>query len=222
MAATTGAGTNLRRTSPLLRVGTTPRFPGDRSILQAEEIARVFAGFRQGRPIEVEVVRGWVHAVVRGGNWRFSDPEGVAQETLLALVKLAGSGRIREPGGFQKLVYTVAKNTCVDVYHRERRRDSREVAEEFPDERPGGEEPGEELSQRERLDRLVQIFQRLPEACRQLWDWVYREGCSAAEVANRLSITAGNVRVRVHRCLEKAREIHRELESWPVAADDRK
>ena len=53
--------------------------------------------------------------------------------------------------------------------------------------------------------------------CRELWRLVYAEGLSAQDVGEKLGIKAGNVRVRVHRCLEKARAIYADLEGRTLA-----
>lgn len=168
----------------------------------------------------MQTVQSWIGAVLRGGNWRFADPEGVSQETLARLLRTARSGRVQDPESFQKFVYTVAKNTCVDVYHREQRRRQHEQPErEDADPPDEGASPDDAIDRRQRLDALVYIAQRLPESCRQLWAWVYGDEMSAAQVAERLGITDTNVRVRVHRCLETARKIARQdlLVPRPVA-----
>jgi RNA polymerase sigma factor (sigma-70 family) len=185
------------------------------SVRRADTIAAVLEGFRVGRAQDVEAVRGWIGHVLRGGNWRFSDPDGVAQEIALRLHQLVRADRVLDAESFQKFVYTVAKHVCVKVYHRERRRAAREQPAAEPDEAPaalGASNPESDLEQRERLELVATIFQRLPEPCRDLWDWVYREELAAAEIAAKLGTTANNVRVRVHRCLEKARAIHAALQ----------
>ena len=168
-------------------------------------------------------MRDWIGHVLRGGNWRFTDPEGVSQEIVLRLHQLVRSDRVLDPESFQKYVYTVAKHVCVKVYHRERRRAAREQPEPFEaDAAPvaGASNPETELEQRERLELVATIFQRLPEPCRDLWDWIYREELAASEIAAKLGTTANNVRVRVHRCLEKARAIHAALQSLRPAGVD--
>jgi RNA polymerase sigma factor (sigma-70 family) len=181
-------------------------------IRRANAIAAVLEGFRVGRPQDVEAVRGWVGHVLRGGNWRFSDPEGVAQEIVLRLHELVRDDRVLDAESFQKFVYTVAKHVCVKTYHRERRRAAREQPEAEGAPVAGTSNPESDLEQRERLELVVTIFQRLPEPCRDLWGWVYQDELSASEIAAKLGTTANNVRVRVHRCLEKARAIHAALQ----------
>ena len=194
---------------------------GRTSSARASEIAATFAGFRAGGTAQVRTVRGWTETIVRVGNWRFSDPEGVVQETLLKLVKLAAAGRVEDPESFQKFVYTVARNTCVTVYHRERARARREEPGAEFDEPPTPAEAPGRLEQAERMTLVREILQRLPDGCRRLWDSIYRERRRPDDIAAELGITAVNLRVRVHRCTEKARAIFRErsLASTVGAAD---
>ncbi len=180
-------------------------------VVNADEISAVYRGFVAGQRDAVQTVAGWIGAVVRAGNWRFDDAESVAQDIQLELFRMAEAKKVREPGGFQKLVYTVAKFTCVDAYHRQRRRGQHETPEEWPEERADPDaNPAEGIESRERTAMLTYVIQRLPRACRELWDLVYREKLPAAAVAKKLGISVGNVRVRVHRCLRKARAIHEE------------
>lgn len=193
---------------------------GDRTRRTAPEIAGVYRGFLEGRASDTEVVCGWVEAVLRGGNWRFDDPEGLSQDILLRLIRMARSGRVREPGAFEKLVYTVAKTTCVDAYHRQRRQAHHEQVDEEIDHLPEPvttPDPSSVLEQRTRRALLTSVWQRLPEMCRELWRMVYAECWPAERVGRELGLSAGTVRVRVHRCLARARTIHAELAADPGA-----
>ena len=178
----------------------------------AQAIADVLRGFREGRAASVRQVGRWVGAVVHGGNWRFPDPEGVVQEVLVRLVRIVREDRIREPGGFQKFVHSTAKYTCLKLYFRERKRSEREVTAHPEIEPADPDARGPDLERRERMEGLRYVLQRLPESCRELWRLVYGDGLPAEQVADRLSITVNNLRVRVHRCTRKARELYRAWE----------
>jgi RNA polymerase sigma-70 factor (ECF subfamily) len=175
-----------------------------------EKAEAVLDGFLAGRPQAVAAVRGWVEVVVRGGGWRFADPEGVVQEVLLKLLRILRGGSFQGSSSFRTFVHAVARHTCIDTYRQERLRADRE------DEPQGGAsassaeiDPASDIDKRERLELLMYIFQKLPRECRRLWGWVYGDGLTAQEVAVRLDTTPGNVRVQVHRCLQKARVIGR-------------
>lgn len=151
-----------------------------------------------------------MRAVVHGGNWRFSDRQAVVQEVLVELVSTVRDRPVAEPGSFLKLVRTVSKNVCVDTYHRERRNAAEPLDPERAAAIAGGDDPEGRLRARERLSVLTYVLQRLGKPCRELWTLVYGERLPSAEVARRLGTTDGNVRVRMHRCLEQARAIARE------------
>lgn len=166
-------------------------------------------------------MRGWVESVVRRGNWRFEDPEALCQDIVLRLLEWIRAGRVRDPGAFRKLAGTIAKSCCVDAYHRHRRRARHETAGDALDERSSPATSGaaeRTVEARERLAALRHVWQRLPEACRDLWRLVYAERWPAERVAEQLGTTAGNVRVRVHRCLQLARSLREELAALPAGS----
>lgn len=178
--------------------------------LDATAISDIHERFRAGEAEATRTVTSWVEAVVRSGNWRFEDPEGVVQEIVFELYRRARSGGVRDPGAFQKFVWTVAKCRAVDTYHRDRKREDREGTELDPARAPedAAASPERALESLDRAEALVYIVQRLPAACRDLWAWVYKERMPAEAVAAKLGITANNARVRVHRCLQKARALY--------------
>jgi RNA polymerase sigma factor (sigma-70 family) len=179
----------------------------DQGILQA---------FLEEQDAALETVRGWVCGHV-GSRWRFRDPEAVVQEIVLELLHLAREGRIRSDSSFRAYVQTVARHTCVDQYRRQRLRTSSETEDGFfdsvPDSRP---DPEQAASERERREHARFIFQALDPACRNLLGWSFGDDLPGAEIARRLGITAVNARVRVHRCLEKARSLRRDLLGEPA------
>ena len=174
----------------------------------------ILNGFLAGEDEAIHHVQGWVDGVVHLGRWRFEDPEAVGQEIVMRLLDIVRSGRYARRSTFKTFVFAVAKYTCVDLFRRERLRTHVETGAgsplaEFPNGR-AAEHPHRAHEERENLELLRYLLQGLPEECRRLWGWVYGEGLGAAEVARQLGTNAGTVRVRVHRCLEKARDFARE------------
>jgi RNA polymerase sigma-70 factor (ECF subfamily) len=175
-------------------------------VLEPDEVRR---GLLSGRAAALATLREWVEGLVFGGRWRLPDPEGAVQEVVTKLFWLAREDRVQEGTDFRSFVLTVARHTCTDLYRRERLRGGIEAPEspaEPPDRR--AESPEERLERAERREILRYIVQGLDEGCRQLWSWIYRDGLSQGEIAERLGITPGNLRVRVHRCLKRARALH--------------
>ncbi|HKQ98209.1 MAG TPA: sigma-70 family RNA polymerase sigma factor [Candidatus Polarisedimenticolia bacterium] len=174
----------------------------------------ILNGFLAGEEEAIHHVQGWVDGVVHLGRWRFEDPEAVGQEIVMRLLGIVRSGRYQKRSTFKTFVFAVAKYTCVDLFRRERQRTRVETVAGAPlagvDAGPPPDHPHRALQEREDLELLKYILQGLPEECRRLWGWVYGEGLSAAEVGSRLGTNAGTVRVRVHRCLQKARDFVRQ------------
>jgi len=164
-------------------------------------------GFLQGNLQDVRRVRGWAEKVVRSGGWGFPDPEGVVQEILLKLVRTLHADGFRMSRRFSTFVFSVAKHTCIDVYRAERSRALVAAGTLAATPSPGPGADAERLLSRERHEALRYVLQRLPEECRRLWVCVYADKLSTDEVSRRLGISVENVRVRVHRCLQKARSI---------------
>lgn len=178
----------------------------------------ILDAFRRGDERAVAEVRSWVVSVVSRGNWRFRDPEGVVQEVLLKLVRLADGDRFSGRSSFKTFVFSVAKFTCVDVYRVEGRRPQERLGAEGNEDPPAAREGGGVAEVAERRDLVRYVLQHLPEECVRLWRLLYGEDLSASEVAKRLGTSAGAIRVRVHRCLKRARRIGQTLEAegWQI------
>ena len=174
----------------------------------SRENARVREDLLQDRPQALETVRGWISGMVYGAGWALADPEAVIQEVTLRVLHLARSGRIKKDTDFKSFVRTVARHECTDVYRRERLRPSVESGASAVEHTPiAADNPHSNYEAKEKRELLQFIFQALPEECRRLWRWLYGDGMAASAVAQRLGICVVNARVRVHRCLKKARGI---------------
>jgi RNA polymerase sigma-70 factor (ECF subfamily) len=171
----------------------------------------MFAAFQSGRPEALDSVRGWVAQVVTHPAWRFMDAESVVQDVLLKLLDIARSGGFRGASSFRTFAISVARHTCIDAYRRQRwreRGERRHAASAVPV--SADDDPETRHQVQERRELLRYVFQKLPEECRRLWVWVYGQGLAARQVAELLGISESNVRVRTHRCLQKARDIARD------------
>ncbi len=187
------------------------RAPED-SALSPRDPSEIRTAFLTGEDRAVHEVEDWVSGLVRGG-WRFRDPDAVVQEILLELVGLGRSGTIREDLDFRAYVRTVARHTCVDIHRRDRLRRTESIDDPYfetpaDDDAP---DPEERLAARRRRERLRYLMQGLAPACRSLLRWAYGDGLSSNEIADRLEIAPGAARVRLHRCLERARKLSREV-----------
>ena len=186
--------------SERIRMGKTP-----------DDHGAVLSGFLAEDDSALETVRAWVSDLV-GARWSFPDPEAVVQEIVLELLRLARDGRVRRDTGFRSFVLTVARNTCVDHYRRQRLRATVDKDDEFFDTLGDpGPDPEQAARKRERLEQVRFIVQALDPGCRDLLRGFFGEGLEGGEIARRMGISHGNVRVRIHRCLDKARKIRQEF-----------
>jgi RNA polymerase sigma-70 factor (ECF subfamily) len=163
----------------------------------------LIAAFLASRPDAVRDVSGWIRSVTAHRAWGFDDSEDLVQTTLLALVRNLRAGRFA-PGDFRAYVRAVAKNICLSSYRKARVRAREVPLEEADGEADGGpRSAGPDPGRRAILER---VLERLEDACRQILALAYLEDLSRAEIAARLGVSEGAARVRLFRCLEKARQ----------------
>jgi RNA polymerase sigma factor (sigma-70 family) len=120
------------------------------------------------------------------------DVEDVVQETLLALHLKRGTWDERQP--FSPWLYAIARNKLIDNLRRRGRQ--AHVAIDDIGELPG-EAPPPELNGLD-AERLIS---RLNGRQREIVVAISIEGASARQVAERLGMTEGAVRVALHRAL---------------------
>lgn len=169
--------------------------------------------FCAGHEGAVARVREWIGRVVRLPSWGFDEPDDLIQEVQLRLLRIARAGRYRGESTPKTFVMAVAKHACVDAFRRRRLRHRVHGARALDPvlaAETGALGPSPALAA-ERIEALRYVFQRLPEACRELWRMVYWQGLPAPEVGARLGVSAGTARVRLHRCLQRARALAAEL-----------
>ncbi len=166
-----------------------------------DEAARLAAAFLDNQPEAIATVTGWARSVAEHRAWGFDSPDDIVQSTMLALVQNLQGGRFAG-GELRPYVRRIAKNLCISSYRRLRSRGT-EIAL-GGDGGPGLDLASSELDP-ERLATLREILQRLDRNCRQIISLAYGHGMNRQEIADQLGITVGATRVRLFRCLEKAR-----------------
>lgn len=128
--------------------------------------------------------------------------EELAQETLLAVWRKAGlySG---DKGSATTWIFTIARNLRIDRLRRE------VVWQPLPennDERPSEDPtPDEELSERERGERVRAMLAQLPPDQSEVINLAFIEGLSHSEIAERLKLPLGTVKSRMRLAYQKIR-----------------
>lgn len=164
-----------------------------------DELVRAFMDERADA---IRRVTAWIRAVTGHRAWGFDESEDLVQTTLLALVRNLRAGRFAD-GDFRAYVRVIAKNICLSSYRRARAHGTPVAIERVDEE--AVREDAETTPDAERSATLARVLGRIDGACREIIALAFLAELPRAEIATRLGISEGAARVRLFRCLEKAR-----------------
>ncbi len=160
-------------------------------------------GGAEGREAERALCRRYAPRIRLYGLRHLRDEErarDLVQTVLLAVLQAARDGRIREPGQLVRFVLGTCRNAALRTRELDRR------AEPSPEDvlvaAAGADAP------REPVDAavLLRCLGGLGERARRVLELSFHEELESDEVAARLELTRGNVRVIRHRALAALRE----------------
>ena len=132
-----------------------------------------------------------VHAILLGRVPR-RDVDDLIQDVFLAAYTRIRE--LRDPSAFGGWLGAIARNRATDHLRRTREQ------VELPDELPGGEPIDAETF------AILDVIRTLPEAYRETLLMRLVEGMSGQEIADRSGLSAGSVRVNLHRGMKLLRE----------------
>lgn len=144
---------------------------------------------------EVKCHEPALRAYLRNRFPSLSDHDDVVQESYSRLLRARESGR---PLFAKAFLFTVARNVAIDMFRRRRVVPHETLSES--DELPALEEtPGvaDALDHQERHELLLEAVGALPERCRQVMLLRHRDGLSYKEIAARLGIAPGTVKLHM-------------------------
>lgn len=137
----------------------------------------------------------------------FTDAEDVAQETVRRGIEALQAGRIEKPASLASFLFQTAVHVC-QRWHRSEGREVKALrrfgateTESAPDDPLGS------LISEERRAAVRRALGQLGDEDRQVLSLTYSEALTSAEIARRLGISEGNVRVRRHRALRRLAEV---------------
>lgn len=134
--------------------------------------------------------------------------EDLTQNVFLRIIKYRGS--YREGMRFQSWIYQVARNIFSDHYQAAKNKTSGFVAVDQIEDRLMDVQ--ESIEQDERENLLHQSLARLSDEQRELLVLTRFQHLKYEEVAVMMDTTVANVKVRVHRAIQKLREHYFQLE----------
>jgi RNA polymerase sigma factor (sigma-70 family) len=138
--------------------------------------------------------------------------DDVAQETLRRVTDALRAGRVRQAEALPGFVFQTAQHVC-QQHHRSEERETRSLL------RLAGDSAGDELPDQlsgliadERRRLVHRALARLRTDDRELLRQIYFSELEPEVVAARLALTAGALRVRKHRALQRLAELIKELD----------
>jgi RNA polymerase sigma-70 factor (ECF subfamily) len=140
-----------------------------------------------------------------GRDLSYLSADDVAQDVCMAVLKALPDYQDRG-GSFLYLVHAIAANKVADAY-RTVSRDRSDPVPELPERPLIGNEPESHALNLDLGARLSELVTRLAPVQQEILTLRIIVGLSAAETAETLGISPGNVRVTQHRALSKLREM---------------
>jgi RNA polymerase sigma-70 factor (ECF subfamily) len=138
----------------------------------------------------------------------WTEAEDVAQEALRRAFEALNSGRISNPSALPAFLFQTALHVC---QHRARSfgREARALREvgAVKSGQTTADDPLASLISEERRVQVRAALERLESNDREVLSLTYVEALQTAQIAQRLDLTEGNVRVRRHRALQRLAEI---------------
>ncbi len=129
--------------------------------------------------------------------------EDLAQETLLTVWRKAQLYS-DEKGSATTWIFTIARNLRIDRLRREV--SWQPLPENRDEEASDGPSPEEEVTERERRDKVRAVLSTLPPDQSEVVTLSYVEGLSHSEIAERLGLPLGTVKSRMRLAYQKVKE----------------
>jgi len=137
------------------------------------------------------------------------DGADLTQSVFLRVIKYRSS--YKSGMSFQSWIYQMARNAFSDHYHREKKKMNQFV--EVANIRDRASSAQDDLEQVEKEELLNQSMAKLTDDQRELLILTRFEHMKYEEVAVLMDTTVANVKVKVHRAINKLREYYFELEN---------
>lgn len=162
-----------------------------------------------GDPKVTLEVRKWIRAAFFPYRGRLgNDLEDLEQDALIALLEAVRAGKYKEQSRLKTFARAIAHHKCLDSLRAASRREWVDVENmELEDDR---RDPMASLTADESRRMALRALQETGAPCRRLWSML-EQGMDQQMMAEHLEITQGTLRVRLHRCREKALQVRRKL-----------
>ncbi|MEM8933235.1 MAG: sigma-70 family RNA polymerase sigma factor [Acidobacteriota bacterium] len=169
------------------------------------------AGLLAGRPEVVERIRSWIRLAFGPYRQRLAEElEDMEQEILLGLTVGLRDGRFAGRSSLRTWVRAHVHHKCLDRARAHGRRQWVDLGDvELEDSAPSALDT---VERDEASSLALRVLDQMPESCRELWR-LLEAGASYKQMAERIGVAEGALRVRMKRCRDKAFELRRRLEA---------
>ena len=151
------------------------------------------------------------------GGRAFDEVEDLVQETFLRACRDLGGFTWQSPGSFFRWLASIAGHVVIDrARYRNRERRAGDEVPFRSESNPAGAEPVDTvtpsrlLARKEAVERLLERLDQLPDDYREALVMAKVEGCTTAEIAERMGKTREAVALLVYRALQRLRVLARE------------
>lgn len=176
----------------------------------------VLDGCRQGRSWAINSVIEFITPLIRHKLFTFDNWEDVRQHCIVEILDtLEKPEPVRNLWG---LIRKITICTVIDFNRKQQAQDRifTQLNHDVPDKSSAsaGYNPGSYRGPTDDLEStnlFLYIFQRLGPACQEIIQELFMRGLSYTDLASKLDISEGNLRVRLKRCRDKARLLRKQL-----------
>lgn len=132
--------------------------------------------------------------------------EDIVQDTFVKIYRRGGTFASQGNGSFKSWAYRVLMNTAFTEYQKTNGRGSVEFSPELMEIIPDKDEEGR-VANKEMRDYISSVLSRMPAQFSEVLNKFFLQGKSQEEIAVESGLSAGAVKVRIHRAKESFRQI---------------
>ncbi len=172
----------------------------------APQDAELISRFLNGDAEAVRTIQAWLGRAASAFRRRLGEEwDDVLQEVRIESFRLLQGGQYRGEASLRTYLWQVTVHTCLDALRRQKRRPAPASVDLDTTLFNADPSPLDLVLGREREQALLAALDSMSAECRELWRLV-SGGLSYRDIGSRLGVSDGALRVRAHRCRERAIE----------------
>jgi RNA polymerase sigma factor (sigma-70 family) len=171
---------------------------------------KIINGFLAGNNEEYKIVESWISTVLHLSSWHYTikaNKNDILQNVLIILIENFRNNKYQWRG-LKTYVSTITKFNCLKIY------DKNSNIETLENEPVSGNPNAEEkIIDNERWELLKRVIEKMDNNCRKMFVFRYYNKLGHNDIAERLNTSAATSRQWLKRCLDRAKNLAREMEN---------